>query len=349
MNRFTHILSIAILTLFFCFESFSQNDIRIISELKIEEAPKGEVSKYWLHFINNGMSQPVYVPIIIARGNEDGPILGLTAAIHGDELNGIPIIQKVFDEIDPNQLKGTLVGVPGLNAISVNLDRRRFVDEEDLNRNLPGKENGNRSQQYAFRIFDKIVRHFDLLVDMHTASFGRVNSMYVRADLSNDTMLHMANLQGADIILDNKGIPSFGQSAGANRTLRAEAVLHGIPSITVEYGNPQVYQQEMTSRGIDGVLNLLGWLQMIDRPFEEKPAVLCKKSYWIYTNDGGLLDVPVELTQELKKGDLIGVLRNPFGDVIQQYFAPEDGVVIGKSTNPVNMNGGRIIHLGIKK
>ena len=107
--------------------------------------------------------------------------------------------------------------MPGLNAVSINLDLRRFVDEEDLNRNLPGKENGNRSQQYSYRIFDKIVRHFDFLVDMHTASFGRVNSLHVRADMSNDTIAEMARLQDADILLNSKG-PSAGAAAGSDAT-----------------------------------------------------------------------------------------------------------------------------------
>ena len=76
-------------------------------------------------------------------------------------------------------------------------------------------------------------------------------------------------------------------------------------------------------------------------------ATFCRKSYWIYTDQGGLLEIPVELKQKVKAGEVIGVLRNPFGDILQTYRAPEDGIIIGKSTNPVNMTGGRIIHLGI--
>jgi predicted deacylase len=329
----------------------SQSDIQIIDQLDLAVVPEGKVSKYYLHLVDNGLGQPVYVPIMVAKGRAEGPVLGLTAAIHGNELNGIPIIQEVFKQIDLDNLRGTVVGVPGLNVVSLNLDSRRFVDDEDLNRNFPGKENGNRSQQYAFRIFDKIVRHFDYQIDMHTASFGRINSMYVRADMADETLAQMAVLQYADIILDNKGIPSAGAGAGSPRTLRAEAVLNGIPTITVEYGDPQVYQPEMTWRGVDGILNTLAWLEMMSSPAKDEPdaAIVCKKSYWIYTTQGGLLDIPVELKQQVEKGEVIGVLKNAFGDVIETYLAPEAGVVIGKSTNPVNMTGGRIIHLGILK
>ncbi|WP_367392743.1 succinylglutamate desuccinylase/aspartoacylase family protein [Lewinella sp. LCG006] len=329
----------------------SQSDIQIITELDLSAAPAGKISKYYLHLVDNGLGQPVYVPIMVAKGREEGPVLGLTAAIHGNELNGIPIIQEVFQQLDLESLRGTVVGVPGLNVISLNLDSRRFVDDEDLNRAFPGKENGNRSEQYAFRIFDKIVRHFDYQIDMHTASFGRINSLYVRADMADEKMAKMAVLQDADIILDNKGIPSAGASASSPRTLRAEAVLNGIPTITVEYGDPQVYQPEMTQRGVVGVFNTLQWLEMVPPANKRLPeaAVWCKKSYWVYTTQGGLLDIPVELKQQVAKGQVIGVLKNAFGDVIDTYYAPEAGIVIGKSTNPVNMTGGRIIHLGILK
>jgi len=307
----------------------AQNDIAIIQQIDINQTPKGKITKYWLHLMDNGMSQPIYVPIFIARGVEDGPTLGMVAAIHGNELNGIPIIQQVFKQIDPTQLKGTVIGVPGINVISLNQDRRRFVDEEDLNRNFPGKEKGNRSQQYVYKITQKILPHFDYLVDMHTASFGRTNSLYVRADMRNDTMTQMAKLQDCDIILNSKGVPT----------------------ITVEYGNPQVYQSQMIERGVNGMKNLMSWLKMTDEPiqFFSTTPIICRKSYWLYVDKGGLLEIPVSLTEKVKKNQVVGILRNPFGDVLQEYVAPQDGVVIGKSSNPVNMEGGRILHLGVIK
>ena len=183
---------------------------------------------------------------------------------------------------------------------------------------------------------------------MHTASFGRINSLYVRGELGDEKISKMAMLQDADIVLNNKGVPSAGDNIAATRTMRAEAMLKGIPTITVEYGNPQVYQEDMVNRGVVGVKNVMNWLDMQAFTIPEiKPAVICKKSYWIYVDQGGLLEIPVELNQIIEKDQLIGVLKNPFGDVIKEYFAPEKGIVIGKSTNPVNIDGGRIIHLGI--
>jgi len=327
---------------------FSQSNFEIISEINLEKIQPNQVKKFWLKMIDNGFSQPISIPVIILKGKEDGPVLGLIAAIHGNELNGIKVIQESVKHINVNELKGTVIAIPGLNALSIEQDKRRFIDEEDLNRNFPGKANGNRSQQYVWQINQKILPKLDYLIDMHTASFGRINSLYVRGALGDEKISKMAMLQDADIVLNNKCVPSAGDHISATRTMRAEAMLKGIPTITVEYGNPQVYQEDMVNRGVVGVKNVMNWLDMQAFTIPEiKPAVICKKSYWVYIDQGGLLEIPVELNQIIEKGELIGVLKNPFGDVIKEYFAPEKGIVIGKSTNPVNIDGGRIIHLGI--
>jgi predicted deacylase len=327
---------------------FSQSNFETISEINLEKIQPNQVKKFWLKMIDNGFSQPISIPVIILKGKEDGPILGLIAAIHGNELNGIKVIQESVKHINVNELKGTVIAIPGLNALSIGQDKRRFVDEEDLNRNFPGKANGNRSQQYVWQINQKILPKLDYLIDMHTASFGRINSLYVRGELGDEKISKMAMLQDADIVLNNKGVPSAGDNIAATRTMRAEAMLKGIPTITVEYGNPQVYQEDMVNRGVVGVKNVMKWLEMQSFTIPEiKPAVICKKSYWVYVDQGGLLEIPVELNQIIENGELIGVLKNPFGEVIKEYFAPEKGIVIGKSTNPVNIDGGRIIHLGI--
>jgi len=214
----------------------SQSDIEWIEELELDKIEAQTKKKYWLKMIDNGMSQPIYIPVIVVKGKEASPVVGLLAAIHGNELNGIKVIQGVIDDIDLQTFNGTIVAVPGLNAISIPQHRRRYVDKEDLNRKFPGKEKGNRSQQYVWQINQKILSKIDYLVDMHTASFGRENSLYVRAKLDDEQIAKMAKLQDADIILNNKGIPSVNGQIAATRTMRAEAMLKGIPSITVEYG-----------------------------------------------------------------------------------------------------------------
>ena len=339
---------IVVFIFLFAFAVRSQDSIPTINEINIDNLPPNQIKKFWLKLTDNGISQPVLVPLIIAKGKTTSPVLGLTAALHGNELNGIPIIRNIMEDLDIKNLNGTIIAVPGLNSIGIPHHKRRFLDEADLNRNFPGKRDGNRSQQYVWNINQKILSRFDFLIDMHTASFGRVNTLYVRADMDDEQMKQMALLQDADIILNSKGSPSTNTSNSGLRTMRSEAMLKGIPAITVEYGNPQVYQNDLIRRGSRGIKNVMAWLKMTDDQITDHPkATLCKNSFWMYTDKGGYLEVYAELNQKVKSKDLIAVLRNPFGDVLEYYYAPDDGIVIGKSSNPVNMAGGRILHLGL--
>lgn len=315
---------------------------KIIQQFNLSDTPKKSIRHYWVDLITDGMNNPMRVPIMVARGTEDFPILGLTAAVHGNELNGIPVIQRLFSEIDVNELKGTIVGVPVANIPSFIRKKRRFNDGVDLNHIMPGKADGNVSQVYAYRFFEKLVKHFDYLLDLHTASLGRVNSYYVRADMKHPVTRKLAMLQGAQLIVHNP--PSDG-------TLRGAADEIDIPAITLEVGNPNTFQRKMIKSGIIGVHNVLSYLEMTDDEIElpDIPTVICRKSYWIYTDVGGLLQVHVALMEAVKEGDLLASIRDIFGNLIKEYFAPEDGVVIGKSVSPVNQTGGRILHLGIVK
>ena len=317
-------------------------EIQKINTLNLEDAPRGEISRYWLHIVSDGIGQPLYIPIIIAKGMVDGPVLGLVAAIHGNEINGIPVIQKIFQNIDVGKLRGTIVGVPVLNIPGFLNCERRFNDKVDLNHKMPGRKGGNRSDIYAYRIMERIVKNFQYLVDLHTASFGRVNSYYVRADMENPTTKKMAELQNADIILNTKG---------AEGTLRRSASALGIASITLELRDPHLFQKDVIHESYVGIINLMNHLQMLpgEIVLAENPPVICESSYWIYTEHGGILNTLPQLGEIVEEGKKIALVRNIFGDIIAEYTAPEKGIVIGKGVNPVNQTGSRIIHLGVIK
>ena len=317
------------------------HEVPVIHNLIVDACEPGTISKFWLHVVTDGLSRPVQIPVMVAKGLNSGPVLGLTAAVHGNELNGIPVIQRLFNEIDIKNLAGTIVGVPVVNAPSLLRRRRRFIDGTDLNHIMPGKPNGNVSEVYAYRLIDRVINQFDYLLDLHTASFGRVNSYYIRADMNDKTTAQLAWLQNAQIIVNNA--PNDG-------TLRGAASNLNIPAITLEVGDPNKFQKGMIRSGMTGIYNVLSHLKMIpgeiDRPAQK--AVLCHASYWIYTDTGGLLDVLPKIAEFIKRGDIIAVQRNIFGEVTRKYICPEDGIVIGKSVNPISQTGARILHLGVK-
>jgi len=323
-----------------------QEEVLQIAQLDLEALPEQSRHHFWLEMVDDGLGRPICVPVIILKGKNTQPVLGLVAAIHGNELNGIPVIQRVTEQVEVSQLKGTILAIPGLNAVSLQQHRRTYVDETDLNRVFPGKKDGNRAQQYVWAIHEKILPQVDYLIDLHTASFGRENCLYVRADLQDERIAALASWQEADVLLSSGGKASVNASA-ASRTMRAQAMLDGIPCITVELGNPQVYQEEIIQRGVRSIQNTLRGLEMLPGTARKPEVLRCKRSFWIYLVRGGYLEVPVQVAQRIEEGQVIGVLRNPFGVIIKTYYAPQDGIVIGRSNNPVNRSGGRIIHLGI--
>ena len=316
------------------------SNVVISEQLELDTLPRESETRLLIELIHDSVGQPVHIPVIVARGRREGPVFGITAALHGNEVNGIPSIHRLFEQLDLRQLRGTLVGVLVLNIPSYIRQRRRFVDNVDLNRTWPGVPNGNVSQVYTNRFMERVGRHFNYLIDLHTASFGRINSLYVRADMSDPIIAQMARLQRRQIILHN---PPSG------RTLRGTMAKMGIPAITVEIGDPHLFQPKyinLTTRGIRRVLVHLGMLPR--RAIKEgPPPILCSHSYWLYTDQGGLLTVLPDVTEKVEAKQLIARQRNIFGDLIREYHAPEAGIVIGKSTNPVGQTGARILHLGI--
>jgi predicted deacylase len=149
----------------------------------------------------------------------------------------------------------------------------------------------------------------------------------------------MALLQNADIIVNNH--PSDG-------TLRGAADAMGIPAITLEVGDPNKFQRSMIRSGLSGIYNLLAHFDMLDQEIDidDSDTVLCSDSEWMYTDTGGILRVLPNVTERVRKGELVAFIADIFGDRVAEYHAPFDGIVIGKETNPVCQSGGRILHLG---
>lgn len=315
-------------------------NIKTKEDLNISSFKRGQVHRVQIHISDNSLGVPWRVPVIIVRGKKAGTVLGITAAVHGDELNGISTIFKLIESIDPCEMAGTLVLVPISNTPGYLLRQRYFSDNIDLNRIMPGKPQGNPSQIYAYHFTSKIVSKFDFLLDLHTASFGRVNSLYIRADLDNPICRTLAYLQNPQIIVskyDTEG------------TLRGWASSQGIPSITIEIGNPNAFQHTLIDETLEGILNTMRFLNMIEGEVKDMvtDADIVDSSYWIYSTRGGVVDVFPELTEHVEKGQLIAKVYDVFGQVKEEILADKAGVVIGKNLRPNCEAGTRILHLGV--
>lgn len=326
--------------------TFAQAPAQVVERLDVEAFAPGTRNHVWVELVQDGLGRPIRLPCIVVRGAKPGPTFGITAATHGNELNGVAVIHRLCAKADPRHIRGTLVCVVVVNVPGLLMHQREFLGGEDLNDIFPGSAAGSEALLYVHRYMERVAHCFDYLVDLHTASFGRVNSLYVRSDMTNEMSARMSYLQRPQIIV---------HKPPADGTFRGAMMERGIPAITVEIGDPQRFQSGYIRSCLTGLRSVLQEVGVIPkRQTTKRPLppplpepVVCSRSRWIRTQHGGLLEVLPQVTQHVEEGELLARVRNSFGEVVAEYHAPNAGVIIGHSINPVTQSGGRIVHLGV--
>ena len=280
----------------------------------------------------------VETPVLVAHGAEPGPVLCLTAAVHGDELNGIEVVRRVLHGVEPAALSGTVVGVPIVNIQAFQRRSRYLPDRRDLNRHFPGSAGGSAASRIAHSLFSNVVVHCDALVDLHTGSFDRINLPQLRADLSDPGVAALARGFGATVVVNSQ--PRSG-------TLRSAATRAGIPAVTLEAGGPDQLELEKIAHGVRGIEALLQTLGMVAdaQPWNAREATYVGSS-WVRADRGGILMSDVELGSEVEQGDLLGRLIDPVTNKSTAIRAPGRGRVIGMARNQILMPGFAAYHLG---
>jgi predicted deacylase len=282
----------------------------------------------------------VSTPVLVANGAAPGPTMCLTAAVHGDELNGIEMVRRVFHDLDPSTLSGALIGIPIVNVQGFRRESRYLPDRRDLNRYFPGNPTGSSAARIAYSLFNDVIKHCDALVDLHTGSFERANLPQLRADLRDPDVLTLTHGFGAVVVLHSK--PGLG-------TLRYAAQLAGIPAVTLEAGGPSELELAEVIHGVKGIETLLTTLGMTRRMrLWGDPEPVYYSSSWVRANSGGILLSNVSLGTTVRKGDVLGSVTDPMSNVRSELRSPYSGRVIGMARNQVVMPGFAAFHVGIE-
>ncbi|WP_339671210.1 succinylglutamate desuccinylase/aspartoacylase family protein [Dasania marina] len=282
----------------------------------------------------------VPTPVLVVHGAKPGPVVCLTAAIHGDELNGIEIVRRVLYNLKPEKLTGTVIGVPIVNLQGFHRNSRYLADRRDLNRYFPGNPAGSSASRLAHSFFNEVIAHCDALVDLHTGSFYRTNLPQLRANTKNPEVLALAKQFGATVIVHGKGAPG---------TLRWAAVKAGIPAVTLEAGESMRLQVAAVEHGVKGIETLLEQKNMLHSlKFWKTTEAIYKQTLWVRADQGGILFSRVSEGAQVKPGDILGVVTDPITNVSSEIIAPFKGRVIGMALNQVVMPGFATFHLGIE-
>lgn len=283
---------------------------------------------------------PVSTPVLVMNGAMPGPTLCLTAAVHGDELNGIEMVRRVMHDIEPEKLSGALIGVPIVNVQGFRRGSRYLPDRRDLNRYFPGNPNGSAAARIAHSFFTNVIAHCDALVDLHTGSFERANLPQIRADLRNPEVVTLTQGLGAMVILHST--PAVG-------TLRRAATDAGIPAVTLEAGGPSRLELAEVRGGVKGIETLISSLGMLrKRRFFSEPEPVYYRSSWVRAESGGILLSDVRLGSTVQKGDLLGTITDPMNNARMELRSPYAGRIIGMARNQIVMPGFAAFHVGIQ-
>ena len=281
-------------------------------------------------------------PVFVARGSRYGPALCITAGIHGDEINGTEIARRTFSWINPEELFGTVIVFPMVNAAGVRNGNRYMQDRRDLNREFPGRSNGSVTAIVANTLFTEITRHCNFLIDLHTGSFSRSNHPQVRVTGSNPEALAIARHFGVGIVTI---------SDGPSGSLRREASDAGIPSIIYEAGEPSRFDLEQIAAGVRGIESVMAYLDLIedDMEIEIPESRIYTRTTWVRVpyGAGGYFFPSSELGQMVKEGDRLGTIIDPLTDRQTKVEATENGEVIGMAAAQIVLSGYALVHLGV--
>jgi len=288
------------------------------------------------------LGDPVRLPVTVVNGEHGGPTVFLSAAAHGDELNGVEVVRAVAQDWDHTDLHGTLICLPVLNVPGFIAQQRYLpVYDRDLNRSFPGKADSTGAKRMANSIFRNFVDPCDFGIDFHTSTRGRTNMLHVRGDMGEDSVARLANAFGSKVIIDKQG-PSG--------SLRREATAAGTPAVAVEMGEAHRFQRPFIDEALRGVESVLaefgvretstvrwpGWRTVVSGSDERT---------WLRADTGGLVETHAGAGHLVYEGDSLATITNPFKTAATTVEAPFTGLVIGVLENPVVYPGNPICHL----
>jgi predicted deacylase len=280
------------------------------------------------------------IPVLVVNGSAPGPLVCLTAAIHGDELNGIEMVRRIMQDLDPGRLKGGVIGIPIVNLQGFRRGSRYLPDRRDLNRFFPGNPSGSAASRIANSLFTEVIRHCNGLVDIHTGSLNRTNLPQLRADLRNAGVREFADGFGGLVVVQSPGVPG---------TLRRAATDRNVPAVTMEAGEPGRLQSVEVRIGVDAILRMFERLGMLDKlRLMKEPKPVYYRSTWVRANDAGILFSLVRLGQVVSAGDILGTVTDPITNEQSLIYSPVRGRVVGMALNQVVMPGFATFNLGIE-
>lgn len=284
---------------------------------------------------------PVTMSAHVVHGRKPGPVMFVSAGVHGDEVIGAEIVRRLLRAKPLDRVAGTVIAVPIVNAFGFLNQSRYLPDRRDLNRVFPGYEAGSLAGRLAHLFMDRIVRVSDIGIDLHSAAVGRTNLPQIRLTPGNDRLQELGRAFAAPVMMTSKL---------REGSLRMAAEAEGVDVLLYEAGEGLRFDEYAARAGLAGVLRVMRHLGMIAAkgvPRARGVPVVCERSSWCRAPSGGLLRSFRAVGDVVEAGAVLGVIADPFGEVETEVFAEDSGIMIGRTQLPVVNEGDALFHIGL--
>lgn len=286
-------------------------------------------------YTDTEMSMPVHV----LRGRRPGARLFVSAAVHGNELNGVEIVRRLLALRLLERLRGTLLLVPVVNVYGF-IGRTRYLpDRRDLNRFFPGSPNGSLASRLAHLFMEEIVAHSTHGIDLHTGAIHRTNVPQIRAGLDDAETRRLAQAFDAPVMLD---------AHLRDGSMRQAVLERGLPILLYEGGEALRLDETAIRVGLRGVVAVMRALNMLPGavPRRARPLPLVAgRSTWVRAPQSGMLIVHRATGSLVQEGAPLGTINAPLGDTSVTVRAPRPGILIGRTTLPLVHEGEALFHI----
>jgi predicted deacylase len=279
------------------------------------------------------------MPVQVLHGTQPGPRLFVSAAMHGDEINGVEIISRLLQRLPFRRLRGTLIAVPVVNVYGFINQSRYLPDRRDLNRFFPGSEKGSLASRLAWLLMHEVVAHCTHGIDLHTGSNHRSNLPQIRANMNHPETRRLARAFGAPVTIN---------ASVRDGSLREAVGSRGIPMLLYEAGEALRFDEISIRLGVRGILAVMRTIGMLPESRRQRLPVeplMALSSTWVRAPSSGILRTSIALGRQVMAKRVLGTIGDPFGEDSVQVQSPVDGLVIGRLNLPLVYQGDALFHI----
>ncbi|USD68034.1 succinylglutamate desuccinylase/aspartoacylase family protein [Vibrio sp. SCSIO 43136] len=303
------------------------------------EIARGETKKIAIPVAKLYTDGDVSLPVYVIRAKKPGPTMFITAAVHGDELNGIEIIHRLINMKGFRLSRGSLVLVPMVNIYGVINQSRYMPDRRDLNRSFPGSAKGSLAARVANILKTEVIDNCEYGIDLHTGAIHRSNLPQIRANVEDDETANLAKAFGVSVVLHSQEIDG---------SLRDCAASSGTKVLLYEAGEALRFDEVSIRLGVRGIMSVLRHLGMVNKLSSQRKVVepfIARGSLWVRASESGIVNHLFKLGDQVDKGDKLATITSTYGEMLSEVLAPRSGIIVGKQNIPLVQEGEAMYHI----